>query len=46
MTARPEDQVPEAGPADQPDGLAAGEDGTLADPAASDMDYRDEQIGR
>jgi hypothetical protein len=42
----PEDQVPETSPAGQADGLAAGEDGALADPAAADTDYRDQQIGR
>jgi hypothetical protein len=45
MTDRQEDRVPEASPAG-PDGLAAGEDDALADPAASDTDYRDQQIGR
>jgi hypothetical protein len=45
VPARPEDQVPEAGPTGRADDSAAGEDGTLADPAASDTDYRD-QIGR
>jgi hypothetical protein len=47
MAARTEDQVPEAGPTGQADGLEAGEeDAALADPAASDMAYRDQQIGR
>ena len=46
VTARPEDQVPEASPAGQADGLAAGEDDALAGPADSDTDYRDQQIGR
>ena len=44
--ARTEDQVPEAGPPGQADGFEAGEDDALADPAASDMAYRDQQIGR
>jgi hypothetical protein len=44
--ARTEDQVPEAGLTGQADGFEAGEDDALADPAASDMAYRDEQIGR
>jgi hypothetical protein len=46
MAARTEDQVPEAGPPGQADGFEAGEDDALADPAASDMAYRDQQIGR
>lgn len=46
LTARQEDQVPEASPTGQADDLAPGEDDTLADPAASDTDYRDQQIGR
>jgi hypothetical protein len=46
VTHRAEDQVPEAGPAGQPDGLDAGEGDALADPPASGPDYRDQQIGR
>jgi hypothetical protein len=46
VTARLDDQVPEASPAGQADGAEAGENDALADPAASDMDYRDQQIGR
>ena len=46
MAANTEDQVPEAGPTGQADGFEAGEDDALADPAASDMAYRDQQIGR
>ena len=53
VTAAPDDQVPEAGPAvpeagpaAPADGLAAREDDTLADPPAAGTDYRDQQIGR
>jgi hypothetical protein len=46
MTDRQEDRVPEASPAGQADGLAAGENDGLAGPAGSDTDYRDQQIGR
>jgi hypothetical protein len=42
----PEDQVPEASPTREADDLAPGEDDTVADPAAADTDYRDQQIGR
>jgi hypothetical protein len=41
-----EDPVPEASPAAEADDVAPGEDDTVADPAASDTDYRDQQIGR
>ena len=39
-------QVPEARATRQADGPEAGEGDSLADPAASDAEYRDQQIGR